>query len=77
MMKEGKSQLVIARHFGVGKSTIYDIKKAGERIRTTADITFNTSTKRIISAQNKPLIPMEAALVVWIVECSKKNIVLN
>ena len=77
MMKEGKSLIVIARHFGVGKSIIYDIKKAGERIRTTADITFNMSAKGIISAQNKQLILMEAALIVWIVECSRKNIVLN
>ena len=77
MMKEGKSQIVIARHFGVHPKTIYDIKKAGERIRTMADITFNMSAKRIFSDQNKPLILMEAALIEWIVECSTKNIVLN
>ena len=77
MMKEGKSKTVTARHFGVHIRTIYDIKKIGEKIRTTADITNNTSSRKIISAQNKPLILMEAALVVWIVECSKKNVFLN
>ena len=53
------------------QSTIFRIKKTGERIRTTADVTCNMSGKRIISAKNKTPIPMEAALVVWIVECSK------
>ena len=63
MIEEGKTVVEIGRYFGVNNSTIRTIKKAENRIRKTADITFNMSAKWIISSHHKPLILMEAALV--------------
>ena len=57
--------------------TVGDIKNAVDRIMQTADIIFNTNVRRIISPCYNSLIPMESALVAWIVECSKINVVLN
>ena len=77
MRKEGQTSAAIARHFGVHKDTIQRINKAKERIRRTSDITFNTSAKRVVSSYYEPLILMEAALVVWIEDCRKKNTTLD
>ena len=74
MMKEGKSHIAIARHFGVNTCTIGKIKKAEDRIRKTAAISYNVSAKKIISPHYNPLIHMESALAEWIVECFKKNV---
>ena len=57
--------------------TVGNIKNAVDRIVQTADIIFNVHVRRIISPCYNSLIPMESALVAWIVECSKKNVVLN
>ena len=46
MIKEGKSCAAIAYHFGVNRKTIFSIKKAEERIRKTAEITVNRSSKK-------------------------------
>ena len=77
MLEEGQTCTAVARHFGVSIDTITRIKKSKERVRMTADITFNMSTKQIISPYHKPRILMEAALVAWIVERSQKNLVLD
>ena len=77
MTKEGKSHAAIACHFGLCINTFNRIKKAGSRIRKTADITPNMSTKRAISLHHETFIYMEAALVKWIVNCRKKNVALD
>ena len=77
MLEEGQTCPAVARHFGVSIDTIIRIRKSEERVRMTADITFDMSTKRIISPHHKPHILMEAALVAWIVDRSQKNLVLN
>ena len=77
MKKEEKSSSAIARHFGVSISTINKMKKAEDRIRRTADSTFNMSTNKLISPCYKPLFLMETALLTWIANCWQKNMALN
>ena len=76
MINIGKSHIDIMRHFGLDRSTIGKIKKAGSRIRKTVDITLNMSTKKFISPYYEPLIHKEAALVTWIAIC-RKNIAMD
>ena len=77
MKKEGESSSAIARHFGVSRTTILETMKVEDRIRKTADSTFNMSTKLLISPYYKPLIFMETALIRWIEDCRQKNIALD
>ena len=44
------------------QSTIFRIKKTGERIRTAADVTCNMSGKRIISAKKQNAYPYGSCL---------------
>ena len=74
MKKEGESSSAIARHFGVSRTTILETMKAEDRIRKTADSTFNMSSKKLISRYFKPLFLMETALVTWIEDCRQKII---
>ena len=77
MIKEGKSSVAIARHFGVNICTIFHIKKTDRRIQKTAEITMNKSVKRIISTRHKTFILMEAASITWINFCLRNNITLD
>ncbi|XP_066970065.1 tigger transposable element-derived protein 1-like [Macrobrachium rosenbergii] len=77
MLKEGRKFAAVACHFGVNESTIRYIYKDEAKIRKTAAITFNKSAKRVVTARNKTIVRMEAALDVWIADCRKKNIALD
>ena len=76
-IKKGKTCNAIACHFGVNIRTIFRIKKAGERIRKTVEITMNKSAKRIISPRNMPFFLMKSALITWIEICLTNNMKLD
>ena len=64
MKKKGESSPAIARHFGVSRIVIFDIKNykdGGEY--------FNMPTKKSISYRYKPLLLVKTALVTWIEDC--------
>ncbi|XP_066984695.1 tigger transposable element-derived protein 1-like [Macrobrachium rosenbergii] len=77
MLKEGRKFMAVARHFGVNESTIRYIYKDEAKITKTAAITFNKSAKRVVTARNKTIVRMKAALAVWIADCRKNNIALD
>ena len=69
LINEGKSHAYIARLFGVGGKIASGIKKVRSRIRKTV--------KKIISPHHEQPIYMEAAPIIWMLNCRKKNIALN
>ena len=65
MLKEGKSYAVVGRHYGINESSVRYIKKEENNIRTTAAISFNKDTKRVVTVRNKAIVRMESALALW------------
>ena len=72
-LKEGRSFVAVARHYGVNKSTLRYIKKDEANIRNTAAITVCTEAKRVATQLNEKIVKMEAELVLWITHCRKKT----
>ncbi|XP_062821287.1 tigger transposable element-derived protein 1-like [Anolis carolinensis] len=62
---------------GINESTVRDIKTEEENIQSTATVTFNEITKRVITPHTKSIVNMESALALWIDDCCKKNISLD
>ncbi|XP_070582411.1 homocysteine-responsive endoplasmic reticulum-resident ubiquitin-like domain member 2 protein isoform X1 [Erythrolamprus reginae] len=77
MLKAGRSNVDVDRHYGINKSTVRYIRKDEKKIRQTSQITFNNAAKRMVTPRNKRLMKMEAALSVWVQDCRKKSIALD
>ncbi|XP_070612805.1 tigger transposable element-derived protein 1-like [Erythrolamprus reginae] len=77
MLKAGRSNVDVGRHYGINESTVRYIRKDEKKIRQTSQITFNKAAKRMVTPRNKRLMKMEAALSVWVQDCRKKSIALD
>ncbi|XP_070590866.1 tigger transposable element-derived protein 1-like [Erythrolamprus reginae] len=77
MLKAGRSNVDVGRHYGINESTVRYIRKDEKKIRQTSQIMFNKAAKRMVTPRNKRLMKMEAALSVWVQDCRKKSIALD
>ncbi|XP_045133328.1 tigger transposable element-derived protein 1-like [Portunus trituberculatus] len=77
MLKEGRSYVSVARHYGMNESTMWYIKKDKANIRKTASITFNKGAKCKVTPRNERIVKMEAALALWIADSRKKTVSLD
>ncbi|XP_070613781.1 jerky protein homolog-like [Erythrolamprus reginae] len=77
MLKAGRSNVDVGRHYGINESTVRYIRKGEKTIRQTSQIMFNKAAKRMVTPRNKRLMKMEAALSVWVQDCRKKSIALD
>ncbi|XP_068617067.1 tigger transposable element-derived protein 1-like [Brachionichthys hirsutus] len=77
MLKEGKSNAAVGRHYDLNESSVRSIKREERKIRATADITVSKTVKRVLTPRFKAIVRMESALASWIGDCRKKNIPLD
>ena len=71
MVKGGKSDDAVKRHYGVNESTVCCIKKNEKEIRSS--VASSLCVKMVNVVRNKA-IRMESALALWIQDLSVKNI---
>ncbi len=76
-LKAGNSYASVARQYGLTESTVRYIKKEEKNIRKTAAISFTKDAKRVVNTQNKTMVRMENALVIWIHDFRAKKISLD
>ena len=74
MLKAGRSNSSVARHYGLNESTVRYLKKDKVKIRKTASLTFAKDIKRIVTVRNEHIVKMESALSVWISDCRENKI---
>lgn len=58
-------------------STVRFIKKDKANIWRTHALSFCRQAKRVVTGQNRLLIRMECALILWIADCGEKNVLLD
>lgn len=73
-LKSGQSYAAVAR---VCDSTVRYIKKDKANIWRTHALSFCRQAKRVVTGQNRLLIRMECALILWIADCGEKNVLLD
>ena len=64
MVKEGKSNAAVGRHYGVNESTVHHIKKNEKAIRSSVASSF--CVKMVNVVRNKAIVRMKPALAFWI-----------
>lgn len=77
MLKEGRSNVAVGRHFGVNESTIRSIKKNEAAIRSNVNTNVSHFAKTASVIRDKNIVRMESALILWITDCRKKNVPLD
>ncbi|CAI9729542.1 transposable element-derived 1-like [Octopus vulgaris] len=77
MPQEGKRYAAEGRCYVVKESTIRYIKKNEVAIRSTVEIIFYESAKKITTVNNKHFVRMESTLALRTSNCKKKNIPLS